>query len=839
MIPTTKAETYQIGRPVPKPGTPGYKPDIGPRVPYKKGNRPPLAGPFAFSRLPKQVIHRPRVYFSDSNIPINTWLFANFTIGYQGKHTLSKIVPDSITSWFITGFSLDPVYGLGLSQNPSKVKVFRPFFVSLDLPYSVLRGESLTIPVVVFNYQNKAVEAVVTLDNAGQFEFADFSNDVNDQPKLELFRRKTITVPANSGATTSFMITPKELGYTSISVKARTQNAADAVSRKLLVKPEGETIYRNKAVFIDLRAKDSFSTNVTIDIPVNIVPQSEFVEVSVVGNLLGASLQNLEKLIQMPFGCGEQNMLNFVPNIVILDYLTNSNQLAKAIETKTKRYLNLGFQQELTYKHKNNSYSAFGNADPSGSTWLTAFVAKSFKQARRYIDIDDAEIIGPLEWLADNQAPNGRFPEVGTVSHKEMQGGASQGLALTAYVITTFIETQSVTNRFRNTINKGMDYIHRQIKAGDVDTYSVAVAAYALHSANHPSKDAAFELLETRAKTKGDLKWWTRDDSDADSKNPNAQLPNSIDVEITAYAMLTYLEKGLVADAIPVMKWLISQQNEQGGFASTQDTVVALGALARLAEAIIYSDIDVTAKFEYLPGESFDIQVNPNSAMILQKSPLPQRVRHLNITATGRGFAVLQVSYRYNVNVTGPWPLFNLDPQVDKNSNKNHLQLSICSSYTGGNDSSNMAVMEVTLPSGYTADLDKLPSLEYSQSVKRVETKNGDTVVVLYFDQMTDQELCPTVSAFRTHKVAKQRPVPVTLYDYYDQSRKARVFYEPLVANLCDICENEDCKICDGSSRGSGSIPGSNSQTGEGSAIAYGPSFTVIIVTLLFATFRL
>lgn len=49
---------------------------------------------------------------------------------------------------------------------------------------------------------------------------------------------------------------------------------------------------------------------------------------------------------------------------------------------------------------------------------------------------------------------------------------------------------------------------------------------------------------------------------------------------------------------------------------------MALGALARLAEAIIYSDIDVTAKFEYLPGESFDIQVNPNSAMILQKSPV-------------------------------------------------------------------------------------------------------------------------------------------------------------------------------------------------------------------------
>lgn len=49
---------------------------------------------------------------------------------------------------------------------------------------------------------------------------------------------------------------------------------------------------------------------------------------------------------------------------------------------------------------------------------------------------------------------------------------------------------------------------------------------------------------------------------------------------------------------------------------------------------------------------------------------------------------------------------------------------------------SNMAVMEVSLPSGFTVDMDALPSLEVSQHVKRVETKHGDTMVVLYFDKV-------------------------------------------------------------------------------------------------------
>lgn len=59
-----------------------------------------------------------------------------------------------------------------------QLRVFRPFFISVDLPYSVRRGEIVAIPVVVFNYMNKDVTADVSLENNGQFDFAEDSNDV-------------------------------------------------------------------------------------------------------------------------------------------------------------------------------------------------------------------------------------------------------------------------------------------------------------------------------------------------------------------------------------------------------------------------------------------------------------------------------------------------------------------------------------------------------------------------------------------------------------------------------------------------------------------------------------
>lgn len=98
-------------------------------------------------------------------------------------------------------------------------------------------------------------------------------------------------------------------------------NANKTKSVHIFFQAEGETQYKNKAVFIDLRNRNSFSTNVTLDMPNNVVSGSELVEVSAVGDVLGPSIPNLANLIKMPFGCGEQNMLNFVPNIVIMDYL--------------------------------------------------------------------------------------------------------------------------------------------------------------------------------------------------------------------------------------------------------------------------------------------------------------------------------------------------------------------------------------------------------------------------------------------------------------------------------------------------------------------------------------
>ncbi len=45
--------------------------------------------------------------------------------------------------------------------------------------------------------------------------------------------------------------------------------------------------------------------------------------------------------------------------------------------------------------------------------------------------------------------------------------------------------------------------------------------------------------------------------------------------------------------------------------------------------------------------------------------------------------------------------------------------------------------MEVELPSGYVADVEALLSITRAKEIKRIDTANGDTNVVIYFDRVS------------------------------------------------------------------------------------------------------
>ncbi|KAI1285562.1 Antigen -like protein [Halotydeus destructor] len=785
---------------------------------------------------------RVRKYFPE------TWLWETAFAGQSGSAVFSSKAPDTITSWIISAFAMDPVTGLGIAPSSAKVTVFRPFFIQLALPYSIVRGETVAIQAIVFNYMNKAQEAEVSMENKdGDFDFVIASNDANSIESQSLdVKRKFISIPAQDGVAVSFLITPKKLGYIDIKVAASTATAGDGVQRKLLVKAEGQPQYFNKAILVDLResARSSVKEKVSLAFPKNAVPGSEKVTVSIIGDIMGSSVNNLEDLLRMPYGCGEQNMLNFVPNIVVLDYLSRTKKLTGTMKAKALTNMEAGYQRELTYKRDDGSFSAFGNNDKSGSTWLTSFVLKSFQQAKQHMTIDESVIETCTQWLVSKQNNEGSFDEPGEVHHKAMQGGSGKGTAaLTAFVMIALLQDRVTTRRnYTAQISKGEQYLVRQLRASQ-SSYEIALITYALHLVDSPAKDSAHQKLLNFAKREKELTWWTEETKKeelGDKQSSHFYLPKSSDIEASAYALLTLEMRNEVDAALPVMRWLITQQGENGGFSSTQDTVIGIQALSAIAGRISSTtvSVDATIRFDEETGrQPVTFRVTGANAQVLQRSEAPPSTRSIEFEASGFGTAVASVSWQYNLAVSAEEPAFFLNPQIGKTSTDNYMQLNVCTYYKAGN-STNMAVMEVALPSGYTADVDALPSISRAKEVKRIDTSDGDTNVIIYFDRITRDELCLTVPAHRNYKVANHKPVPVTLYDYYNRNQAARLFYEPLQALMCDACDGDDCgstcNIVRTDSKSSESVAGINGSSEAAKVASYSLfAFVVIVCNLV------
>ncbi|GLH07011.1 Murinoglobulin-1, partial [Gryllus bimaculatus] len=331
-------------------------------------------------------------------------------------------VPDSVTQWEARVACVAPRLGLGVSP-PAHITAFQAFFLDLALPYAVKRGEVLVLKASLFNYLPHSLPVRVSLAPT---------------PGLELLSNSSEglgCVEANSSLVLSFRVRALDVGLLNVTVVAEVEPLLpercgpdfvlaqrDALVKALLVVAEGFPVQRAHSAYI---CPANFSGDSSVAwrllLPADVVEDSARADVSVVGDLLGPTLQNLGHLVRLPMGCGEQNMILFVPNLHVIGYLNATGRLTIGMHTEALKNLQKGYQRQLNYRHADGSYSAFGEQDGEGSLWLTAFVVRAFAHARRHIFVDERDLAASVQWVLRQQLENGCFPPVGQVFHKDIR----------------------------------------------------------------------------------------------------------------------------------------------------------------------------------------------------------------------------------------------------------------------------------------------------------------------------------------------------------------------------------------------------------------------------------
>nr|Q9GYW4.1 RecName: Full=Thioester-containing protein 1 allele S1; Short=TEP1s; AltName: Full=TEP1-F; AltName: Full=Thioester-containing protein I; Contains: RecName: Full=Thioester-containing protein 1 N-terminal; Short=TEP1-N; Contains: RecName: Full=Thioester-containing protein 1 C-terminal; Short=TEP1-C; Flags: Precursor [Anopheles gambiae]AAG00600.1 thioester-containing protein I [Anopheles gambiae] len=703
-----------------------------------------------------------------------SWLWKNVSIGRSGSRKLIEVVPDTTTSWYLTGFSIDPVYGLGIIKKPIQFTTVQPFYIVENLPYSIKRGEAVVLQFTLFNNLGAEYIADVTLYNvANQTEFV-------GRPDTDLSYTKSVSVPPKVGVPISFLIKARKLGEMAVRVKASIMlgHETDALEKVIRVMPESLAQPKMDTSFFcfDDYKNQTFPFN--LDINKKADNGSKKIEFRLNPNLLTMVIKNLDNLLAVPTGCGEQNMVKFVPNILVLDYLYATGSKEQHLIDKATNLLRQGYQNQMRYRQTDGS---FGVWEKSGSSvFLTAFVATSMQTASKYMnDIDAAMVEKALDWLASKQHSSGRFDETGKVWHKDMQGGLRNGVALTSYVLTALLENDIAKVKHAVVIQNGMNYLSNQL-AFINNPYDLSIATYAMMLNGHTMKKEALDKLI--------------DMSISDNNKKERYWGTTNQIETTAYALLSFVMAEKYLDGIPVMNWLVNQRYVTGSFPRTQDTFVGLKALTKLAEKISPSRNDYTVQLKYKKNTKY-FNINSEQIDVQNFLEIPEDTKKLEINVGGIGFGLLEVIYQFDLNLVNFEHRFKLDLEKQNTGSDYELRLRVCANYIPEltDSQSNMALIEVTLPSGYVVDRNPISEQTTVNPIQNMEIRYGGTSVVLYYYKMGTERNCFTVTAYRRFKVALKRPAYVVVYDYYNTNLNAIKVYEVDKQNVCEICEEEDC----------------------------------------------
>uniref|UniRef100_A0A8K9UH18 Alpha-2-macroglobulin-like n=1 Tax=Oncorhynchus mykiss TaxID=8022 RepID=A0A8K9UH18_ONCMY len=721
---------------------------------YYPGPRLEMAVAGGLAAPPPPPIQTVRTFFPE------TWIWDLVEVGESGSLDVPLTVPDTITTWETEVFCLAPS-GFGLAPLV-ELTVFQPFFLELTLPYSVIRGEHFELKATVFNYLSKCIMVSVTPALSSDYTLTPL-RDVQDSSCLCANGRKTF----------SWTMAPSVLGVLNVSVSAaavRSQTECDngvvnvpergrvdTVTRSLLVKAEG-TEKSHTYNWLLCPTGEALTEEVELQLPQNVVDGSARISLSVLGDILGRALNNLDGLLQMPYGCGEQNMALLSPNIYILEYLRNTEQLTPAILEKATKFLTSGYQRQLNYKNADGAYSTFGQG--LGNTWLTAFVLRSFGKAQSFIYVDPATMEQSKTWLERQQGQRGCFRTLGKLLNNRIKGGVTDEVTLTAYITASMLElNMSVTDPV-------VDHSLSCLKNSTSDlsnTYATALLAYTFTLAGDMETRARLlQHLDTISFQEGGLLHWSQSSSETSP---------SLEVEISSYVLLASLSASSrstsdLGYASRIVRWLVRQQNAYGGFSSTQDTVVALQALALYSTRVFSRGGASTVTVRSPSGDRCLFHVNQNNKLLYQERALQDTEGKYSVEVQGSACASVQVVLRYNVpSPTRSTTLsIQVTPEVDCNRK-----------YHGKELTTNMIIVDLKMLSGFSPDPDSLGRLRGSSQVDRVDIK--DDHVLMYLTELTSLPFHITLDIIQEFPVQNLKPAVVKIYDYYQPSDQAETEY--------------------------------------------------------------
>ncbi|GAB6027825.1 C3 and PZP-like, alpha-2-macroglobulin domain containing 8, variant 2 [Chamberlinius hualienensis] len=624
-----------------------------------------------------------------------TWLWQTVQTDNNGRASFQNNVPHSVDEWTGNAFCVSKNEGLGISPSTS-ISTYQHFELSATVPQTAVQGETVPVVITIKSFYPYCFPIALKLHDDQHFTLIKNNHQdticvCKDKSNVHKYYIQAVK-PGNVQVSVSLKSSTSSTICTS---RAKPIQAQDFINKTLIITAPAIPKEKTESKWICATGTKN-SVQMTLPTPLDAdIKKPMKARATVQGDIMAPTILNMVHLIKLPNGCAEQTMSTLAPLVFAFEYLKTTGQMTKTIEREARRHVKSGYGREMIFRLPDGSFNTWGRAHERGSVWLTAFVIKTLASAQTIVYIDPKVIKKGIEFIISRQSSNGcfRYNTLFLNRHLGNKGGIGQGdpseMALTLFVTIALLEASYDNNQV---LSKAFNYIATDTKP---TTLRQAMKAYATALAKKKTEtETLIKQLEQKAITRGGMTYWTN----------GAGSTKEVNIEITSYVLLALatIHSDNVELSQRITAWLINQRQSNGGFSSTQDTVIGLQALEKYASRMAQKSKDLSVKIK-----RGNIEAVVNVFTRQTTNSIPIKGNEISVETNGKGCVLVQFTLSYYASGSHVTKTFYLDITVtasDTIPKSHNKKLHICTRYQAHGQQSNMAIIEVGLPTLYEAN---------------------------------------------------------------------------------------------------------------------------------------
>ncbi len=454
--------------------------------------------------------------------------------GADGKATVKVELPDNLTTWRATARGVTSDTKVGATKY--KVLARKDVIMRLETPRFITQGDTVTLSGIVHNYLNADKSTQISLAVSGA--------------QLQGAPQQTVNVRKQGEHRVDWQISAANVGQITLLAKALTDTESDAVELPLMVVPRGLHQVKNESwTFAEETADKTFS----LALPADADPRARNLRIEIAPSVAGSLFGALDYLTTYPYGCTEQTMSSFLPNVIVSQALKevkttsirNNDDLAKKVKK--------GIDRLYAFQHDDGGWGWW--KDDQSDPFMTAYVVSGLTWAKQ----------GNYD-VSDDRIGKGREKLKQMLDAGKTEAGTAIDLETKAFMVYALEESGGTDGRHLEMIFS---------ERGNLQPYGRALLALTLKQRKDEkrAREVAAEIERTATSDSFYTTWESKRKAMLDFAEQN-------DTEATALSLKALARIKPDSPLMPrVARWLVSNRRNSHFWSSTKDTAFAIFGL--------------------------------------------------------------------------------------------------------------------------------------------------------------------------------------------------------------------------------------------------------------------